>query len=226
MDKRSAIRAIEREGCLLVYPINNAPQPHSLWKEFFPRKKMEWEWDDESDNRVADLWHLREELSRSGRVVYAKWYRGRATFFSRTFFVSLLGTLRRFHGNLSPEAREIWNALLESSPQSTKELRRTVDLEGKFHARTYEKALKELWQRLLIVGFGEVDDGAFPSLAMGAASHLFEKEWKEAMEIDEAVLRAGVDKAIKRSAAFERFFLFLEKSLERQQREPSVLASS
>lgn len=40
---------------------------------------MHWEWDDAGDKRVADLWHLREELSRSGeRVVYTKWFQNRA----------------------------------------------------------------------------------------------------------------------------------------------------
>jgi hypothetical protein len=43
--------------------------------------------------------------------------------------------------------------------------------------------MKELWSRLLIVGFGEVDEGAFPSLAVGATRLLFEPLYEEAKEL-------------------------------------------
>src|SRR4051812_17327021 len=94
---QKAVAAIERSGVLLVYPIQNRPDPPSLWTALHPRTAMRWEWDESGDDRVADLWHLRERLSRSGEVVYAKWFQGRATFFSRevfTAFLTLLGTAR------------------------------------------------------------------------------------------------------------------------------------
>ncbi len=37
--------------------------------------------------------------------------------------------------------------------------------------------MKELWSRLLIMGVGEVDDGAFPSLNMSATRLRFEDLW-------------------------------------------------
>ena len=52
----------------------------------------------------------------------------------------------------------------------------------------YSRALKELWSRLLIVGVGEVADGAFPSLAMSATRHRFEELWP-----DEALLGRSPD---------------------------------
>ncbi|HMN67936.1 MAG TPA: hypothetical protein PKC28_05290, partial [Bdellovibrionales bacterium] len=77
--RAKAIKAIDKKGALLVYPLNNKKEPASIWSELFPRTKMRWEWDAGSDNRVAELWYLREELSRSRKVVYVKWYQGRAT---------------------------------------------------------------------------------------------------------------------------------------------------
>src|SRR4051794_5592646 len=85
-----AIKSIDQRGVLLVYPIQNRKEPLSLWSELFPRSKMVWDWGDESHNKIADVWHLREELSRSRKVVYSKWYQGRATLFSFEVFVNLL----------------------------------------------------------------------------------------------------------------------------------------
>src|SRR5205809_926272 len=93
----SAVSAIEKNGILLVYPIDNRKEPPSLWSSFFPKSQMRWEWDTGGDHRVADLWRLREELSRSGKVVYAKWYRGRATFFSKQVFTWMLALLESSH---------------------------------------------------------------------------------------------------------------------------------
>ena len=182
MTKAAAIKAIDRHGMLLAFPLDNRPEPKSLWSVFYPRTKMRWEWDDSGDNRVADLWHLREELSRSKRVIYAKWFRGRATFFSRRLFVALLSENMRQPGfnQLSRDARELLSLLEENSPQSTKQLKKQTGLVGRALEPTYNKALQELWQRLRIVAFGEVDEGAFPSLAIGATRLLFEPLYLEA----------------------------------------------
>lgn len=183
MKLKSAVSAINEHGVLLVFPIDNAPEPRSLWSVAYPKSKMRWEWDGNGDDRVSTMWHLREELSRSGKVVYTKWYRGRATFFSRDVFTALLSIYLRepnFKRALGPEAREVLNVLEGDSPLSTKQLKKATDLRGRANERVYEKALRELWSRLLIVGFGEVDEGAFPSLALGASSVLFEDLYKEA----------------------------------------------
>ncbi len=187
MNRKSAIAAIEKYGVLLVYPINNRPDPRSLWTAFHPRTPMRWEWDDDGDDRVARLWHLRAELSHSRSVVYTKWFRGRATFFSRDAFVNLLA-LRRSPDpqNLSDESQKILATLEEDSPQSPRQLRRHTELVGRALEPVYAKALKALWERLLIVGYGEIDDGAFPSLAVGATRVIFEDLWARSKTIDPA----------------------------------------
>lgn len=176
MKKADAIKAIDRHGMLLVFPIDNRPEPKSLWSVFYPRSKMRWEWNDDGDNRVANLWHMREELSRSKRVIYAKWFRGRATLFSIELFTALLATYMRQPGfqALSKDARALLQRLEENSPQSTRQLKRQTGLIGRALEPTYNKALQELWSRGLIVAFGEIDEGSFPSLAIGATRLLFE----------------------------------------------------
>jgi hypothetical protein len=193
-----ATKAIDKHGILLVYPIDNAAEPASLWSALYPRSRMRWSWDEGSDPRVAEIWHLRERLARTQAVVYTKWFRGRATFFSRPVFRGMLAALRgtgNLHASLGPESREILERLEESSPLSTKELRQVTGLTGKPLESTYTRALRDLWLRLLIVGAGEVDDGAFPSLAIGATRLLFEDLWADTEPGDAGALAAALDAA-------------------------------
>lgn len=209
MNERSAISAINHAGILLVFPINNQKDPASLWTHFFPRSSMKWEWDEAGDSRVAELWHLRESLSRSGKVVYTKWFRGRATFFSKPLFTALFAKLNRptiAIPPLSPDAQTLLESLIESSPLSTKELKKAADMQGKFFEGVYHKALGELWSRLLIVGYGEKDDGAFPSLNLGATQHLFEDLWNEAKALSETAQDAILKKAFPESKAIRDFW--------------------
>jgi len=210
MKQTDAIKAIERHGILLVYPIKNAKDPLSLWSALYPRSEMRWAWDEGSDSRVASLWHLREQLSRSKKVVYAKWYQGRATFFSREIFVALRAYFIHHPLKLNREARELLSLLQESSPQSTKQLKKQTGLVGRALESTYERGLKELWRQLLIVGFGEIDEGAFPSLAVGASSLLFEdlEEEARALPIEDAEAKLG--ELFMRNPKFGKFFARLD----------------
>lgn len=208
MKLKDALKKIEKQGILLVYPIQNRPEPRSLWSEFFPRTKMRWEWDSEgADNRVAKLWHLREEISSSGKAVYAKWFQGRATFFSKEIFPALFALLQVHESALSAPARQILKVLEEDSPLSTKELKKRSHLSGAAFERTYEKALKELWNALLIVGYGEVDDGAFPSLAIGSTRVLFDGLCAKAESLDLGEAEALVEKKIGKDSVVFKYFL-------------------
>jgi hypothetical protein len=204
-----AIRAIEEHGILLVFPITNCPEPKSLWSVLHPRLAMKWAWDDSADSKVGDLWRLRAQLASSGEVVYAKWYQGRATFFSKAVFVAMLARLRSGHdlvATLGRRESELLEVLEESSPSSTKELRATAMTSGLFPKRTaVDMALRSLWERLLVVGVGEVDDGAFPSLSVGATSLLFEPLWL-ASETTTSTGEALLDATFARSPLMAKQF--------------------
>ena len=201
-----AVSVVDRLGICLVYPIDNKSEPPSLWSEFHPRTRMEWSWDEDADPRVAEMWHLRERLARSSDVAYAKWFRGRATFFSLPVFHALLGAMSKGHdifAGLPHESLEILELLREVSPRSTKELRAAAGLRGKQFESIFTHAMKALWARLLIVGTGEVPDGAFPSLAVAATEMMFEDIWNAREHVPEeadVALHAVTD----RSPAFDR----------------------
>ncbi len=217
MTKAQAIKHIDRYGMLLTYPLHNEKEPASLWSCFYPQSKMKWEWDSGGDDRVAQLWRLREELSRSGRVVYAKWFRGRATFFSREIFTAALVSLwfaHRAETTLLPRtSQEQLSALEMNSPLSTKELKLETDLRGKDNERDYEKGLRPLWERGLIVGFGEKEDGAFPSLMMGATSLLFEDLWTDAQGLSLQAANAKLKSKLGETNPFYLHYQKLQKKI-------------
>lgn len=234
MTKTSAIARINLRGVLLVFPVNNHKEPRSLWSEFYPRSRMKWEWNTDGDNRVGDLWMLMKKLSDCQKVVYSKWYQGRATFFSRKVFVAMLSLLMKaaetragvksgagfkipterggklrnpvLAWGLSPAAQEILSVLEDNSPLSTKQLKKAVGMQGKVFEAQYARATKELFNRMLVVAFGEVDDGAFPSLAIGATQLLYEDLWQEAKRLSMAEAQAMLDHVLPAGSLFRKEF--------------------
>jgi hypothetical protein len=222
-DLARAIAAVERHGMLLVYPVQNRPEPPSIWRVLHPRSPMRWAWDEGADDRVVRLWHLRAELAASRRVVYTKWLGGRATFFSRDLFRALLGALRAsgdLRAGLSRSSRELLDVLLDDSPQGTASLRANAGLEGRANEGAFTTAMRALWERLLVVGAGEREEGGFPSLAAGATELLFEDLWlaSEAPRPDDA---AAIERAMQASPSFARAWKRIVKKLAA--REPRGL---
>jgi len=143
---------------------------------------MRWVWDPSADNRVVQLWDLRERLSRTKKVVYIKWFQNRATFFSLEVFAAMLSVFHRgdpSQPQLSENVSTLLDVLVDNSPQTTKALKRGMKAEFGWSVKEYDHAMKELWHRGLIAGCGEVDDGAFPSLNVGATELLFEEIWEK-----------------------------------------------
>jgi len=212
----STLKAIDREGVLLVFSIKSKASVPSLWSCFYPKSKMRWEWDEGGDNRVADLWHLRERAFSSREVAYAKWFQKRATFFSKELFINFMRVLNHFpnyQSGLSRPALSLLSALEENSPLSTKQLKAVVGLKGQSLESEYTRALSELWARLLIVGCGEVEDGAFPSLAIGASSRIFETEWNRAKKIEIPKALTSIQSKLGDASPFYRHLINSRRKL-------------
>ncbi|MGE4134011.1 MAG: hypothetical protein AB7F86_20410 [Bdellovibrionales bacterium] len=202
-----AISHINKNGVLLVFPLKGRADVPSLWKAFHPRTPMRWEWTDDADDKVVRMWQLMKELSFKTDIVYSKWFQGRATFFSRDLFVALLRwRLDHSQALASPPqgVRAIAETLRESSPLSTKELKAATDLQGASLASIYGKALSWLFTRFEVVGCGERDDGAFPSLLIGASELIFEDLWEEARSLPSAEALARIDHFMPASSPFRR----------------------
>lgn len=206
LTKAIAVKAVLKRGALLVFPLNNRKEPASIWSEVWPKTKMRWEWDDNGDDRVVQMWHMREVLSRSRQVVYSKWYQGRATVFAPDVFVNLIA----FMGGvgdwpMSHESRLAMEALEADSPLSTKQLKAACELEGRLLEPMYNRAMKPLWQRGWIVGFGEFEDSSFPSLGIGATKTLFEDLWREAAGISSEKAGAFLEQRLGAGNLFYKY---------------------
>jgi hypothetical protein len=213
--RQKIIQAIEKEGCLLVYPLDNKKEPKSIWSSLYPKTEMRWEWDQDGDNRVAELWVLREELSRSEKVIYSKWYKNRATFFSEDVFINLLSFLgsAREEVILPRDAREALDSLLMDSPQSTPLLKENLGLRGRMFEAQYNRALKPLWNHLYLVGYGEVADSSFPSLNIAAAATLFEPLWLQAKEVSAKRAEKFLQSKLGEENPFYKYAVKLRASL-------------
>ena len=85
-------------------------------------------------------------------------------------------------------------------------MKELTDLQGRLHEAEYSRATKELFTRLWIVGFGEVDDGAFPSLAVGATELIFDDLWRQAEGMSEGRAQKTLDQGMPGSTHCRRFF--------------------
>ncbi len=207
MNYEKEIRLINECGMLLVFPIKNKKEPASLWSRLYPRISMDWKWDDSGDNRVVKLWATMKALSSSGQVVYSKWYQGRATFISKELFMAMLTLVRHaesFH--LNSHAQNIYERLLEDSPLSTKQIKELCELRGRDFEKYYNQAIKQLFLSLKIVAFGEVDDGAFPSLAMGSTALLFEDVVLKSENLSLKQAQIILNKYLPMESAFRIYF--------------------
>lgn len=151
------------------------------------------------------MWNLMKRLSEDRRVVYSKWFRGRATFFSRPVFAALLLMSQRRKAPLGATARRILETLESDSPLSTKQLKALTELRGRDFEPEYNRAMKQLFQEFLIVGCGEVEDGAFPSLAVGATRLIYEDLWLEAERLSSDEARSLVEKHFPAESSFGTF---------------------
>lgn len=205
---QKAVIQINTHGILLVFPIMNRKEPKSLWSAFFPKTKMRWEWDETGDNRVGDLWALMKRLSVTKQVIYSKWYQGRATFFSLPLFEAMLCLYQKnlAQTHLSRSAKGLLDALESDSPLSTRDLKKLTELQGKDHNSDYTRAMKQLFSQLLVVAFGEVKDGAFPSLAVGATQLLYEDLWNCAAKMNSDKAQKIVDRFMPLGSNVRKYF--------------------
>jgi hypothetical protein len=214
-----AVKHIGRAGVLLLYPVKNRPNIPSLWNAFFPEEPMNWDWSKEGDARIAELWHLRTELSTSGKVVYGKWLQNRGTLFSIELYTSLLSFMvnrSESELGLSREASALLRTLNEDSPRATKSLKVELGLYGADGRAEFERSLKELWLRLLVVGFGETEEGGYPSLAIGSTRLLFEDLWDESVRIPQDARDAAIKRYIDHHPAFQKNFRRMLACIQRE----------
>lgn len=203
---KKIISAINRDGIMLVFPINNDPEPHSIWSELYPKSKMRWDWDVTGDDRVVKLWKLKTDLSTTKEVVYTKWYQNRATYFSKELFQACLRIEMEKSTQLSRDSKNLLDTLISDSPLSTKQLKSLTELQGKMFESTYNKSMRPLWDHFQIVAYGEFEDSSFPSLGIGATQTLFEDLYISTKDMSLKKAKNVIDDKMPIGSKFRKYF--------------------
>lgn len=81
---------IQDKGMLLMFPIKNEKDPDSFWPHVFPRSKFFWDWTKDTDPKIFKIRTIIDELLNNDQIIQAKWYKNRATFFSKETFQHML----------------------------------------------------------------------------------------------------------------------------------------
>ncbi len=200
------IEAINHHGVLLVFPMNNNKEPHSLWSVLHPKSEMRWDWDTTGDNRVVKLWQLKTELSTTKKVVYSKWYKNRATYFSLELFTACLRIEMDHKLKLSRDSQNLLDTLITDSPLSTRQLKELTKLKGKMFESLFNKSMRPLWDHFQIVAYGEFEDSSFPSLGIGATQTLYEELIKKASTLNRAEALKLISLKMPEGSLFRKYW--------------------
>ncbi len=203
---KKVIEAINRHGVLLVFPMNNNKEPHSLWSVLHPKSEMRWDWDTTGDDRVVKLWQLKTDLSTTKEVVYTKWYKNRATYFSLDLFTACLRIEMDQKLKLSKDSQNLLDTLISDSPLSTRQLKELTELKGKMFESLFNKSMRPLWDHFQIVAFGEFEDSSFPSLGIGATQTLFEELIKKASTLTRAEALKLIQLKMPEGSLFRKYW--------------------
>ncbi len=173
---QSAIREVERLGRVAIFPEKNRKKSSiiSLWELFYPRTPMRWEWDESADKGVVKLWWLKNEVARTQKVLYGRFFSNRPVLVSLAEAQRILKSLKS--QPLSPLAREILLRLEDNSPQTKRMIGRELRGDGWEPTRAeFERALLELQRNFKIVSLGdsEREKGPMPSSEYAALALLF-----------------------------------------------------
>jgi hypothetical protein len=118
------------------------------------------------DPYISFVWEMKDSLPAEKKIYYGKLLKGRPTMISLEllphFFVLAGRTgardeyLREFaRGKLSSPAKEIMDALMDSSPQVTKGLKLATGMHAKGDRAAFDKAIAELQTRMFVVKVAE-----------------------------------------------------------------------
>ncbi len=166
--KRQALRFINDVGFCFAFKSDNSELP-CLWHAACGVRDPVMPKQTHHDPYISFVWEMKDTLPAERKIYYGKLLKGRPTMVSLEylpyFFVLAERTgapdeyLQEFRrGRLSPTAREIMDALMDSWPQVTKGLKLATGKHGKADRADFDKAIAELQTKMFIVKVAEQYD--------------------------------------------------------------------
>jgi hypothetical protein len=191
------VRYLDAVGYCLLFPIKGLALP-SLYYAMTRHQFVTW------DRYAAKLWDWKAQLPLKRRAFYAKYFKGRGTFISPRMLPNFLALrestaspadAEKFFasGQISHEARTIWEALARLGALPTLELRHACKMESVAGNKRFKKAMLELQTGLFVVHSGtEQETAAWASGRFELTSRAFPKETALARKITPASARAAI----------------------------------
>jgi hypothetical protein len=160
-----ALKFIDKVGFCFAFKAEHSELP-CLWHAVCGRRDPIMPIHTHSDPSLSFVWELKNVLPAERKIYYGKVLRRRPTMISLEFLPYFFALLHRTglkgeyldefaRGRLSPTAREIMDALGDSSPQVTKGLRIAIGRHAKSKTTEFDKAITELQMKMLIVKISE-----------------------------------------------------------------------
>ena len=178
-----ALKLINEFKILYVFPAKNKKTTsESLWNLLHPRSIFSWKWDETADPKVVRLWWLKDELARSQKALYGRF------FSNQPCFVSLDHAMKNkwgdqnsddFEGNNDSLEKAILDSLASNSPQTKRMLKKIIQVDIEAHTKyEWNKAFEKLQRKKLICNLGdsERENSFMPSTEYGFIPTIFESQ--------------------------------------------------
>lgn len=189
-----AVRFIDAVGFSLLFASTQGIELPSLFEAVKGRRDAHIEdWDQDSDR----VWVWKNDLPAARRAFYGKALAGGKPVFVSLkmlpylFAVAALEDLDDAYrrGQISHDAKRVYDALRAMGPTPTIALRASVGLDS----NRYHRALDELQRRLVILPIGALNEhGEWPSQIFELAERWFPRQAARAKKIDVAAARRAL----------------------------------
>jgi len=195
-----AAKYIRAVGFCVLYSTEATPLPSLYYHVTKRNLREEHVWDKYS----ILIWRWKDELPRSRKAFYGKYFRGRGTFISLDHLPNFLAMNEaavspadheRFYaeGRIRGDARAIWESLEKYGPLATLELRHTSKMDTKAGNVRFKRAILDLQRLLIAVHSGtEQETEAWASGRYDLVCRAFPKETAMAREISSESARKNL----------------------------------
>jgi len=163
--RASALRFIDDVGFCFAFKAENSELP-CLWNAVCGQRDPVYPVHTHHDEAISFVWRIKDELPAERKIYYGKLLRSRPTMVSLEFlpaFFLLSGRRGRRtdyqeavrKGTLLPVARDILEALADSSPQSTRGLKLATGNQSKSKRAAFDRAIAQLQAKMYIAKVAE-----------------------------------------------------------------------
>ena len=166
--RKQALDFVNRVGFCFAFQASHSELP-CLWHAVCGRREPAMPRHSHRDPTVSFVWEMKRSLPAERLLFYGRVLKNRPTLVSLDMFTHFYALaqrtgsrddyLRMFRaGTLSPMAKAIMDALMDSSPQVTRGLKLAVGRHGNRERNEFDRAMTELQMKMYIVKTAEHDD--------------------------------------------------------------------